>query len=870
MKKKLLILFLAVISCIACFIGVTACSTKPSGGNQDAVQPEPKPEDKHSHSWAVTWDKNDTHHWHNCTAAGCDVTDNSQKDGYAAHSWDNGAVTKQATCKEEGVKTYICSVCHETKTESIPKSETHTWGDWSSDGETTHTRTCSVCSKTETENHAMQGNNCTKCSYHTEPATLLGIQGATMTGGTADMLVNKTTASVNLSQIVKVSADSSWKLYTPESALIATKVANLEDGNNAFLIVVSSGNIDNTYTLNIYKSFEITVSYHDVYNTVIHTETVDTGYEYAASYTPEITGYTFNYWKLNGAQTAKFTPFANTDLTAACTANDYTLTLDANGGEVGESSKAVTYDSNYTLPVPTRTGYTFTGWFNGETKITGTDGASLSVSKFSTETTVTAHWQANSYKLTLNSSDSSKGTVSGAGNYLYDSEVTITANTNSGYTFIGWYNGELLVSNKVNYTFNMGLAATYTAKWCKVTITKNINNRGSVSALSSTYIAGEEVTVTATTNIGYTWVGWYNGDKELTNDLSLTFNMPAENTTYTAKWNLNAEMSNFNFTSTATTCEITGIKNKSVTEIIVPDYVTAISLGAFSGCSSLESITLPFVGGSVKWETSRYQYPLGYIFGTNSYMGSTETEQYYYGSSTSSTTSTKYYIPQSLKSVTITGGNILYGAFYNCSGLTNITIPDSVTSMGNYVFSYCSGLTSITIPDGVTYIGSCAFLGCSGLTNLTIPDSVTNIGEDAFRACSGLMSINVGNGNINYKSENNCLLKKDGKRLILGCNASIIPDSVTSIDKYAFFGCSGLTNITIPDSVTSIGEGAFHACSGLTSITIPDSVTNMGNYVFSYCSELTKINCEAEGQPRYWALNWNESCTATVVWGYTG
>ena len=149
-------------------------------------------------------------------------------------------------------------------------------------------------------------------------------------------------------------------------------------------------------------------------------------------------------------------------------------------------------------------------------------------------------------------------------------------------------------------------------------------------------------------------------------------------------------------------------------------------------------------------------------------------------------------------------------AFYKCSGLTSITIPNSVTSIGNEAFSSCSGLTSISIPNSVTSIGERAFEGCSGLTSFTIPNSVTYIGQASFYNCYKLTSI-------------------------------IIPNGVTSIGKYAFEGCSGLTSITIPNSVTSIGELAFEGCSGLTSITIPNSVTNIEHKVFSGCRSLTSI-----------------------------
>ena len=159
----------------------------------------------------------------------------------------------------------------------------------------------------------------------------------------------------------------------------------------------------------------------------------------------------------------------------------------------------------------------------------------------------------------------------------------------------------------------------------------------------------------------------------------------------------------------------------NLTSITIPDSVTSIGAGAFSGCSGLESITIPFVGGEAgKTASDTYQYPFGYIFGTYDYTGTgaTATKQYYYGSSTSSTTNSTYYIPTSLKSVTITGENILYGAFYGCEGLTSVTIGDSVTAIGYGAFYSCSSLTSIVIPDSVTSIGDSAFASCSSLTNV--------------------------------------------------------------------------------------------------------------------------------------------------------
>ena len=172
-------------------------------------------------------------------------------------------------------------------------------------------------------------------------------------------------------------------------------------------------------------------------------------------------------------------------------------------------------------------------------------------------------------------------------------------------------------------------------------------------------------------------------------------------------------------------------------------------------------------------------------------------------------------------------------AFEGCTGLTSVTIPDSVTRIWNWAFSSCSGLTSITIPNSVTSIGGSAFEGCSGLTSITIPNSVSSIGGSAFSGCSGLTSITIPNS-----------VTTIGDYAFEYCSGLIsitIPNSVTSIGSHAFADCSGLTSITIPNSVTSIGSHAFSYCSGLTSITIPNSVTSIGESAFSYCSGLTTI-----------------------------
>ena len=606
-------------------------------------------------------------------------------------------------------------------------------------------------------------------------------------------------------------------------------------------------------------------------------------------------GYTFIGWyngeeKVTDALTYEFTMTAENVTYTAKWIKVAIVSEDTSKGTVSGLTETYLPGDEVSVAASTNPGYTFIGWYNGDEKLTDT--LTYEFTMPAENVTYTAKW----IKAAIVSEDTSKGTVSQLiGTYFPGDDVSVTATTKSGYTFIGWYNGDEKVADGLTYEFTMPEEnVTYTAKWIKVTVESEDTAKGTVSQLTDTYVFGEEVSVTATTNLGYTFIGWYNGDEKVADTLTYKFEMPAENVTYTAKWMMNAEMEPFVFTSTQTSLSITGVNTKdatsltipsyvthigsdafsgcnalasievdvsnttyasvdgilynkaktvfvhipdaitgdveipggvtsianyafsgcsNLTSITIPDSVTSIGSGAFSGCSSLESITIPFVGDEAgKTSSDTYQYPFGYIFGTSSYDGGTAVEQTYYGSSTSSTTSTTYYIPSSLRSVTVTGGNILYGAFYNCSMLTSVTIGNGVTSIGRYAFYDCTSLESITIPDSVTSVGSYAFYDCTAEivwgddpeiteigyyafsrykgTSITIPNSVTSIGEYAFYGCSSLTSITIGGG-------------------------------VTSIERYAFDDCTSLESITIPDSVTSIGDRAFRGCSSLESITIP-------------------------------------------------
>ena len=331
----------------------------------------------------------------------------------------------------------------------------------------------------------------------------------------------------------------------------------------------------------------------------------------------------------------------------------------------------------------------------------------------------------------------------------------------------------------------------------------------------------------------------------------------------------------------------------ALTGVALGENVTYIEGGVLSGFGSLEELTVPFLGDVAgKTTEDTYQYPLGYIFGTSSYDGGVRVSQQYYASSASYSIKQYFYIPSSLRAVTVSGGNIFFGAFSNCSSLTSVTLGRGVKCVAQRAFEGCSSLTElhyegtmtewfelkeiyyalesecdlyidgakvegvVTIPDGVESIPEFAFWHQDDIVSVILPDSVKTIGRKAFEYCTGLTAVKfpdglttIGEYAFNYCSSlASCDLPNSvtdmGMSAFSGCKALtsvVIPDGVTQILGLLFSNCDSLVSVSIPAGVTTIFGGAFSGCESLTTINIPDGVTEMYGNLFKNCTSLTSL-----------------------------
>ena len=271
-----------------------------------------------------------------------------------------------------------------------------------------------------------------------------------------------------------------------------------------------------------------------------------------------------------------------------------------------------------------------------------------------------------------------------------------------------------------------------------------------------------------------------------------------------------------------------------VTDVEIPDTVTIIGEKAFGNCFSLANVNIPDSVKSIEYMAFAHCRRLtGIIIGDGVVT---------IGPSAFSFCNNLSSVALGKKVRTIDAN-----AFLDCVSLRSIEIPNSVGVIGYSAFSGCKKLFSVVIGNGVSVIDQRAFYECTVLTEITIGNNIDVIGEDAFLGCNNLANVYINNltnwCNIEFAGIDSNPLYYSGTLYINGelVTELVIPDDVTSISDYAFYGCTSLQKVHISDSVATIGDSAFEYCNGITDVVIPDSVTSIGNYAFQYCDSLTSV-----------------------------
>lgn len=643
---------------------------------------------------------------------------------------------------------------------------------------------------------------------------------------------------------------------------------------------------------------------------------------------PTRTGYTFLGWTYSGqtTPTKNVTIFAGTMGDKAYNANwkvnTYTVTFDANSGTVSHTSKDVTFDTYVTLLTPTRTGYTFSGWYNGGKQYTS------GVWKTDDNITLTATWMANTYKATYNANG---GSVSPTyKNYTYDAQYTLLTPQRTGYEFISWYNGDSIVAQSGTWKFDTDISLK--AEWKAITYTVTYDagiGTSSVASAQATY--DSYFTLATAERVGYTFDGWYYNGSEYSDGIWKT----AKSITLTAKWVANTDTKYVvnhyqqNITDDEYTLESTqnlaGTSDASVTPsvktytgftspatqtvTIKPDGTRVVD---YYYTRNYYTITLITNGGTGNTVTQKYQSTLNpntwtiredYTFGgwftdaklTTAYtltkMPAKNATIYAYWaeenkptdftySGTSSITVSAYngskkkmVIPAYIggKPVVSIGKN----AFSGKTTILSVIMPDTITTVGEWAFYNCSSMISLQLSENLQTISDSMCYKCTSLTEINIPDSVTAIDGDGFRECTSLKKVRLGKGitdiyygaffiytnsvsevhitdleafcKINYRHGGfigSTPISSGAKLYVNGelLTDLVIPESITEVDdRFGFSGYTALKSITFHDKVTSIGSDTFDNCSNLEIINLGNGVTSIGTRAFSNCSKLSTI-----------------------------
>ncbi len=571
------------------------------------------------------------------------------------------------------------------------------------------------------------------------------------------------------------------------------------------------------------------------------------------------TGYTFSGWftDANGGTqvtTSATVPAAATTLYAHWTANTYSVTLNQQSGSGGSSSATATYGSALpSITVPTRTGYTFGGYYTSTggsgTQYYTASGTSARTWDKTSATTLYAKWTANTYTVTLDRQSGSGGSSSVTA--TYDSAMpSITLPTRSNYTFGGYYTSTggsgmqyYTASGASARSWDKTSATTLYAKW-----TQNIPDPP--TGLTATQDRTDGIVVSWNASTGATSYEIYRSTSSW--DGSSTKIGTSTTTSYTDTTAV-GDQTYYYWVKSVASAGMSGFSSSYATgkrvkvlesvEMDGPDALMSECGGYYSAYANYSD------GTRVNLQNNNITISTN-LYATLSTWG-TESGVYYWTLTGKSVDSRQYvYMTASYtyngvtqtanKTISILpAGNLTYTyrtrpdgtaeltGYKGDTTVTELTLPSSINGLavtrtrGSWMRNL-SSLTRVTIPSSFTEVAGDMFYYCQRLTNVTIPNSVTSIGSSAFSYCSSIQQM-------------------------------VIPSSVKTIGSYAFYYCTSLRQVIIPDSVTSIGNYAFDSCMSLSSVTIPDSVTSL-SYAFNGCSALQTVNLPADLSYLYYSF----------------
>ena len=695
--------------------------------------------------------------------------------------------------------------------------------------------------------------------------TAVKVPGASIKGYEIFIPLDQGTYSFDFGEKITSSSAYSWKLIdTFENGgeeITSKNVTGLNAGENKFIIVATPlyGGNETYYNVTVLVKSQITVTFCDG-ETEIQSVNLMAGDSFKPGLTPSVQGYTFNGWKTeSGEAFSEGVIWVDTKLYIDKTPIEYRVYLNAAGGRLGENIRSVKFGEEFTLPVPTKDGQKFIGWYRGNDPLTDGNGKSIEGWNIPSDGIEVIAKYGDRVEITAESDSLNFGTVTGGGTYGVGERVTLTATPKFGYEFMGWSNlryGGWESYDKV-YTFivredtEYRMLAQFKERSDLYNYIFDVNGDDVVlTGLRDTSIYSLDIPdgvteIRADALSGCYYLSSITIPASMKRIASGVFeNYGSLRVTYKgtlADWcGISFGDANANPLSNGGSLNING---DAVSALVIPKTVERIEDFAFAGFTDAKNILIP--------SNVTYISPSAFIGCKNVERIIVEVTNKNYVSSGNCIIdrSNKTLIAGCKNSVIPHDGNVEIigdGAFFGCDGLNTMIIPDGVKSIGRAAFYGCTGLSVVSIPQSVTSIGEYAFLMCSNLGSMDIPDGVKEIGQYTFNGCSSLKTVYIGEA-----------VETIGDYAFAGCGSLTDVDmsgNLSFIGERAFASCLSLNRIELGQNVSHIEREAFLSCLGIECVRVPgalktvgkDAFTGCGNFIIDYYGDLQSW-CDIDG-----------------------